>query len=108
MAVIQKLRKSFGKSFLQTPLPDLVEIQYNSYRDFLQADVAPENRKNIGLQNVFKSMFPIKDYAGIADLEFIEYTSDVEQLINFAAPIRIACSRKRFIPFTLVSNVSYT
>ena len=76
MAIIQKLRKSFGKSFLQTPLPDLVEIQYNSYKDFLQADVAPENRKNVGLQSVFKSMFPIKDYAGIADLEFIEYTLD--------------------------------
>ena len=76
MAIIQKLRKSFGKSFLQTPLPDLVEIQYNSYKDFLQADVAPENRKNMGLQSVFKSMFPIKDYAGIADLEFIEYTLD--------------------------------
>lgn len=76
MAVIQKLRKSFGKSFLQTPLPDLVEIQYNSYKDFLQADVAPQNRKNIGLQNVFSSMFPIKDYAGIADLEFVEYTLD--------------------------------
>ena len=76
MAVIQKLRKSFGKSFLQTPLPDLVEIQYNSYRDFLQADVAPENRKDIGLQRVFKEMFPIKDYTGIAELEFIEYTLD--------------------------------
>ena len=76
MAVIQKFRKSFGKSFLQTPLPDLVEIQYNSYKDFLQADVAPENRKDKGLQGVFKSMFPIKDYAGIADLEFIEYTLD--------------------------------
>ena len=76
MAIIQKLRKSFGKSFLQTPLPDLVEIQYNSYRDFLQADVAPENRKDKGLQSVFKSMFPIKDYAGNADLEFIEYTLD--------------------------------
>lgn len=76
MAVIQKLRKSFGKSFLQTPLPDLVEIQYNSYKDFLQADVDPQNRKNIGLQNVLSSMFPIKDYAGIADLEFVEYTLD--------------------------------
>jgi DNA-directed RNA polymerase subunit beta len=76
MAIIQKLRKSFGKSFLQTPLPDLVEIQFNSYKDFLQADAAPENRKDKGLQNVFKSMFPIKDYAGIADLEFIEYTLD--------------------------------
>ena len=42
MAVIQKFRKSFGKSFLQTPLPDLVEIQYNSYKDFLQADVEPQ------------------------------------------------------------------
>ncbi|MBO5696337.1 MAG: DNA-directed RNA polymerase subunit beta, partial [Alphaproteobacteria bacterium] len=76
MAVIQKFRKSFGKSFLQTPLPDLVEIQYNSYKDFLQKDVEPQNRKNKGLQNVFSSMFPIKDYAGIADLEFIEYTLD--------------------------------
>ena len=76
MAVIQKFRKSFGKSFLQTPLPDLVEIQYNSYKDFLQADVEPQNRKNIGLQNVFSSMFPIRDYAGVADLEFVEYTLD--------------------------------
>ncbi|MBO7642872.1 MAG: DNA-directed RNA polymerase subunit beta, partial [Alphaproteobacteria bacterium] len=76
MAVIQKFRKSFGKSFLQTPLPDLVEIQYDSYKDFLQADVEPQNRKNVGLQNVFASMFPIKDYAGIADLEFVEYTLD--------------------------------
>ena len=74
MAVIQKLRKSFGKSFLQTPLPDLVEIQYNSYKDFLQADVEPQNRENKGLQSVFLSMFPIKDYSGIADLEFVEYT----------------------------------
>ena len=76
MAVIQKLRKSFGKSFLQTPLPDLVEIQYNSYKDFLQKDVDASARKNMGLQNVFSSMFPIKDYAGIADLEFVEYTLD--------------------------------
>ncbi len=73
MAVIQKLRKSFGKSFLQTPLPDLIEIQYNSYKDFLQADVASQDRKNVGLQNVFASMFPIKDYAGAAELEFVEY-----------------------------------
>ena len=82
MAVIQKLRKSFGKSFLQTPLPDLVEIQYNSYKDFLQADVEPQNRKNMGLQNVFSSMFPIKDYAGIADLEFVEYTYLVPHLFS--------------------------
>jgi len=79
MAVIQKLRKSFGRSFLQTPLPDLVEIQYDSYRDFLQSDTAPDARKNMGLQNVFKSLFPIKDYAGVADLEFVEYSLDRPQ-----------------------------
>ena len=79
MAVIQKLRKSFGRSLLQTPLPDLVEIQYDSYRDFLQADVAPSSRKNMGLQNVFKAFFPMKDYAGVADLEFVEYNVDRPQ-----------------------------
>ncbi len=76
MAVIQRPRKFFGTGILQTPLPDLVEIQYNSYKDFLQADVEPQSRKNMGLQNVFSSMFPIKDYAGVADLEFVEYTLD--------------------------------
>lgn len=76
MAILQRRLKIFGNGFLQTPLPDLVEIQYNSYKDFLQADVDPQNRKNIGLQNVFASMFPIKDYTGVADLEFVEYTLD--------------------------------
>ena len=77
MAVIQKFRKSFAKGFLRTELPDLVEIQYDSYKKFLQADVEePSKRENVGLQNVFSSMFPIKDYAGIADLEFVEYTLD--------------------------------
>ena len=76
MAIIQKRRKSFGKSYLQTPLLDLVKIQNDSYKDFLQEDIDPKDRKNIGLQNVFSSMFPIKDYAGVADLEFIEYTLD--------------------------------
>ena len=76
MAVIQKLRKSFGKSFLQTPLPDLVEIQHNSYKDFLQKDVNPQERENKGLQSVFKSMFPIKDKDENVELEFVEYTLD--------------------------------
>ncbi len=73
MAVIQKPRKSFGKSWLQTPLPDLVTVQYESYKDFLQGDVEPAKRKNVGLQNVFASMFPLRDYAGAAELEFVEY-----------------------------------
>jgi DNA-directed RNA polymerase subunit beta len=76
MAVIQKFVKSFGHSFLHQPLPDLVETQYKSFANFLQQDVAPENRKDIGLQNAFKTMFPLRDYNGAAEIEFIEYTLD--------------------------------
>ncbi len=76
MAMIHRIRKNFGRSFLSAPLPNLIELQEKSYADFLQADIAPENRKDSGLQNVFKSMFPIHDYAGLADLEFIEYHLD--------------------------------
>ncbi|MCL2369244.1 MAG: DNA-directed RNA polymerase subunit beta, partial [Alphaproteobacteria bacterium] len=79
MAIISKLRKSFGKTNLVTELPNLLEIQFDSYRDFLQTETEPSARRNVGLQNVFKSMFPIKDYAGVADLEFVEYSLDRPQ-----------------------------
>jgi len=76
MAVIQKFVKNFGHSFLQRPLPDLVATQYESFEKFLQADVEPSMRKNQGLQNAFKTMFPLKDYNGAAEIEFIEYSLD--------------------------------
>ncbi|MDR0803977.1 MAG: DNA-directed RNA polymerase subunit beta [Rickettsiales bacterium] len=75
MAVIWKPRKSFGKNLLnqKTELPDLVEIQYKSYNDFLQADAAPASRKDVGLQRAFKSMFPMKNNDGSVELEFVDY-----------------------------------
>ncbi|MDR2269139.1 MAG: DNA-directed RNA polymerase subunit beta [Rickettsiales bacterium] len=76
MAVIQKFVKSFGHSFLHQPLPDLVETQYKSFANFLQLDVEPSARKNIGLQNAFKTMFPLRDYNGAAEIEFVEYDLD--------------------------------
>lgn len=53
MAVIQKFRKSFGKSFLQTPLPDLVEIQYNSYKDFCRLMLRQKTEKISGCRMCF-------------------------------------------------------
>ena len=54
-------------------LPYLIEIQKNSYEQFLQREVAPTQRQNFGLQEVFKSVFPIKDFNETASLEFVSY-----------------------------------
>ncbi|MDR2769989.1 MAG: hypothetical protein LBB08_00900, partial [Rickettsiales bacterium] len=74
--MIQKLVKNFGHSFLQQPLPDLVETQYKSFSNFLQLDTEPSKRRSIGLQNAFETMFPLRDYNGAAEIEFVGYSLD--------------------------------
>ncbi|MCU0577650.1 MAG: DNA-directed RNA polymerase subunit beta [Desulfobacterota bacterium] len=69
----QLRRKNFGKRQTTLEIPDLVELPKSSYSTFLQKDVPPEKRKNIGLQQVFRSVFPIKDFNEDASLEFVEY-----------------------------------
>mgnify|MGYP001766287497 FL=1 len=69
----QVRRKSFAKRQAILDIPDLVELPKKSYSAFLQKDIAPEKRKDIGLQSVFKSVFPIKDFNEDASLEFVEY-----------------------------------
>ena len=68
-----RLRKDFGKIHKIVDIPDLIGVQRESFRRFLQMDVLPEKRKDIGLQTVFKSVFPIKDFTGSASLEFVSY-----------------------------------
>ena len=77
MAVIQKIQKVFRKKFLEKH-PCVIWWKFNTIliEIFCKKNVASNARRNVGLQNVFKSAFPIKDYAGIADLEFVEYTLD--------------------------------
>src|SRR5688572_1290676 len=55
-------------------IPNLIEVQTDSYVDFLQADKAPHERERKGLQEAFLDIFPIKDYTGNLIMEFIEYT----------------------------------
>jgi len=81
------LRKSFGKIPDLVNMPNLLEIQKNSYELFLQKDIKPENREDIGLQAVFNKVFPIKDFSGIAELRFVKYELeepryDVEECIQ--------------------------
>lgn len=58
-------------------LPNLIEIQIKSYSQFLQADKLPNERENIGLQEVFTEIFPIKSYDEKTILEYISYTLGV-------------------------------
>jgi DNA-directed RNA polymerase subunit beta len=67
------IRKSFGKIPELVNMPNLLEIQKNSYDLFLQKDVKPEEREDIGLQAVFNKVFPITDFSGIAELRFVKY-----------------------------------
>ena len=69
----RRSRKDFGKIPSTVKIPNLIEIQRQSYEQFLQKDVAPERREEVGLQAVFKSVFPIADYNGNAELEFDSY-----------------------------------
>src|SRR5712664_3139928 len=66
-------RHDFSKIKTSVPIPNLIEIQRESYNRFLQMDLLPEERQNTGLQSVFKSVFPISDFRETATLDFVEY-----------------------------------
>ncbi len=66
-------RKNFGKLKEVTPLPNLIENQLNSYVDFLQMDVPPSKRRQVGLHAVFSEIFPIESYDGKHKLEYVQY-----------------------------------
>jgi len=70
-------REYFGKIKEVLETPNLIEIQLDSYHEFLQAEVAPKKRETIGLQAVFREIFPIRSYDDKVELDFVEY--EVEQ-----------------------------
>ena len=94
----KRVRKSFGRIPTVTPMPNLIEVQKNSYESFLQREVPKENRLEAGLQEVFKSVFPIKDFSEHGTLEFVDYEFeepkyDVEECqqrgMTYAAPLKV-------------------
>jgi DNA-directed RNA polymerase subunit beta len=96
--ISRRLRKNFGKIKKITDIPDLIGMQRESYQRFLQVDVPPEKRQDHGLQAVFQSVFPIKDFTGSASLEFVSYRfgevkHDVHECIHrgmtYEIPVRI-------------------
>jgi DNA-directed RNA polymerase subunit beta len=75
-SVVQKnfrIRNSYGQITKVIDIPNLIDIQKQSYATFLQMDVPADERLDVGLQGVFKSVFPIKDFNETCSLEFVSY-----------------------------------
>ena len=94
----RRLRKDFGRITEIAKMPNLIEVQKNSYEHFLQRDIDNCLRGDFGLQEVFKTVFPIKDFSDTSSLEFVHYEFDepkydVEECqqrgITYAAPLKV-------------------
>src|SRR5262245_34675662 len=93
-----RFRKSFARISSIVDIPNLIDIQKRSYAAFLQADVPPAERQDVGLQAVYKSVFPIKDFNDTTSLEFVSYSLkepkyDViecrQRGMTYAAPVKV-------------------
>jgi len=93
-----RIRQNFGKIEKIIEIPNLIDIQKKSYEKFLQSNVPLNEREDIGLQGVFRSVFPIRDFNGTSELVFVGYTLerpkyDVDECrqrgMTFAAPIKV-------------------
>src|SRR6188474_201872 len=73
-SVAARVRTNFSKIRTAIQIPNLIEVQKNSYERFLQMNMLPEEREDTGLQAVFNSVFPISDFRGVSTLEFISYS----------------------------------
>ena len=91
-------RLTFAKSNVQSDPPDLLDVQVQSYRDFLQEDLPQNKRLSHGLQKVFEDNFPITDSRETAILEFVEYYVEKppynilecqEQGLSYAVPVKV-------------------
>ncbi len=93
----KRIRKNFGKIQSSFSMPNLIEVQKNSYDTFLQIELPAEKRTDTGLHGVFKSIFPINDFSETSTLEFVKYEFDkpkydveecIQRDLTFAAPLR--------------------
>jgi len=93
-----RVRKNFAQTARIVDIPNLLEIQKESFERFLQTGIEMEKRENVGLQAVFNSVFPIKDFNDTASLEFVGYSLeqpkyDVQECLQrgmtYAAPFKV-------------------
>jgi DNA-directed RNA polymerase subunit beta len=94
----KRIRRTFGRIAEVTQMPNLIEVQKTSYDQFLQMGIKLEDREQVGLQEVFVSVFPIRDFSERAELQFVHYELedpkyDVEECqqrgMTYAAPLKV-------------------
>ncbi|WP_395672213.1 DNA-directed RNA polymerase subunit beta [Phenylobacterium sp.] len=94
----KRIRKSFGRIPEAVQMPNLIEVQRSSYEQFLQRETRAADRREEGVEAVFKSVFPIKDFNERAVLEYVSYEFeepkyDVEECVQrdmtYAAPLKV-------------------
>src|SRR5213596_178510 len=94
----KRIRFSFGRIPEAVQMPNLIEVQRSSYEQFLQRETRSADRRDEGIEAVFKSVFPIKDFNERAMLEYVSYEFeepkyDVEECIQrdmtYAAPLKV-------------------
>ncbi|MGA9631392.1 MAG: hypothetical protein WBQ63_08215, partial [Candidatus Acidiferrales bacterium] len=71
--VRERERLDFAKIKTTVQIPNLIDVQKKSYQRFLQMDLLPSEREDAGLQSVFTSVFPIQDFRGLSQLDFVDY-----------------------------------
>lgn len=93
-----RFRRRYGKIPKIIDIPNLIQMQKESYKRFLQATTRPDEREDVGLQGVFKSVFPIFDFNETASLEFVQYVLEEPKYdvgecrargMTFAAPLKV-------------------
>lgn len=91
-------RRNFGRIKQVLGIPYLLELQKRSYSQFLQKDIPPEKREDVGMQGVFKEIFPITDFTGTASLKFVRYSISeprydekecLERGMTYEAPVKL-------------------
>ena len=94
----KRVRRSFGKIREVAEMPNLIEVQRQSYEQFLQADIPADERQMQGLHEVLTSVFPIKDFSDKAEIDYVRYeleepkydTEECRQRdMTYAAPLRV-------------------
>lgn len=94
----KRVRKDFGHITEVSQMPNLIEVQRQSYDQFFRAGATEEERLKSGLEKVLKSVFPIQDFSNTASLEYVKYELedpkyDVEECqqrdMTYAAPLRV-------------------
>ncbi len=119
MATVNTERINFGKVTNQAGTPDLLDIQLQSFNEFLQLETTPDKRNNEGLYRVFMENYPVSDTRNIFLLEFLDYFVDpprysieecMERGLTYSVPLkaklRLSCNDEEHIDFeTIVQDV---